>query len=79
MMVAEVGRIDPDNDSPVQSFVGAIRESGRLRDEVSTVDNAETVLGWMATVLGLQAAQGGDVGHYGFREGAERSIPAAAQ
>lgn len=75
-VVAEIGRVAVDNDSPVPSFVLAIRESGRLRDEVSTVDNAETVLGWIATILGLQAAQRGEVGHFGFREGAERSIPA---
>ena len=78
MLVAEVGRVALDNESPTPSFVAEIRESGRLRDEVSTVDNAETILGWMATVLGLESAQRGEVGHYGFREGAERSIPAAA-
>jgi hypothetical protein len=78
-VVAEVGRIDPDNDSPVPSFVNSIRESGRLRDEVSTVDNSETILGWIATVLALQGAQRGEVGHFGFRENAERSIPAVTQ
>jgi hypothetical protein len=78
MLVAEVGRVALDNESPAPSLVADIRESGRLRDEISTVDNAETVLGWMATVLGLQSAQRGDVGHYGFRDGAEGSIPAIA-
>jgi hypothetical protein len=76
LIVAEVGRVTPDDGPTSPSFVSAVRESGRLRDEVSTVDNAETVLGWIATVLGLQAAQRGEVGHFGFREGAERSIPA---
>jgi hypothetical protein len=42
---------------------------------VSTVDNAETFLGWIATVLAMRTALAGDVGHYGFRDGAERSIP----
>jgi hypothetical protein len=59
----------------VPSFITTIRDSGRLRDEVSTVDNAETFLGWMATVLATRAAVDGDVGHYGFRDGAERSVP----
>jgi hypothetical protein len=75
VMVAEVGRIIQDNDSPVPSFVGAIRDSGRLRDEVSTVDNAETILGWVAAILGLEAGRSGLVEHYGFRDGADRSLP----
>lgn len=75
VLVGEVGRIAQGNDSPVPSFVGLIRDSGRLRDEVSTVDNAETVLGWVALVLGLAAADGGSVAHYGFRDGADRAIP----
>lgn len=76
--VAEVGRVLQDNETPVPSFVSSIRNSGRLRDEVSTVDNAETFLGWTASVLAVRSSIAGDVGHYGFREGAERSIPAAA-
>jgi Copper transport outer membrane protein, MctB len=75
VMVAEVGRVLQDNDKPVPSFVSAVRDSGRLRDEVSTVDNAETILGWIAVVLGLEAARSGDVEHYGFREGADRALP----
>jgi hypothetical protein len=78
MIIAEAGRVALDDDATSPSFVGAIRDSGRLRDEVSTVDNAETVLGWIATVLGLQTLREGDVGHYGFRNGAERSIPAVS-
>ena len=76
-VVAEVGRVLQDNETPAPSFVTVIRDSGRLRDEVSTVDNAETFLGWTATVLAVRAALAGDVGHYGFRNGAERSLPPA--
>jgi Copper transport outer membrane protein, MctB len=75
VLVAEVGRIAQGNESPIESFVGAIRDSGRLRDEVITVDNAETILGWVTVVLGLDAAQPGAAQHYGFRDGADRSIP----
>lgn len=75
VLVAEVGRVLQDNDAPVPSYVGVIRDDGRLRDEISTVDNAETILGWVAAVLGLEAAQGGSVDHYGFRAGADRPIP----
>lgn len=74
-LVAEVGRVVQGNEDPVPSFVGAIRDSGRLRDEISTVDNAETILGWIAVVLGLEAAMDGSVEHYGFRDGSDRSIP----
>ena len=74
-VVAEVGRIAQDTTEPVPSFVGAIRDSGRLRDEFTTVDNAETVLGWVAIVLGLQAAETGQIGQYGFRDGADGPIP----
>jgi Copper transport outer membrane protein, MctB len=76
VMVAEIGRVAQDNDAPVPSFVEAIRDSGRLRDEVSTVDNAETILGWVAAVLGLEASRDGSVGHYGYRDGADGAIPA---
>ena len=75
VLVAEIGRVDQDDDTPVPSYVGSIRDDGRLRDEVSTVDNAETILGWVAAVLGLEASQRGAVGHYGFRDGAQRAIP----
>lgn len=73
-MVVEVGRVLQDNETPVPSFVEAIRNDGRLRDEVSSVDNAETILGWIAMVLGLEVALN-DTSHYGFREGSDRPIP----
>jgi len=75
VLVAEVNRVAQDNDAPVPSYVERIRSDGRLRDEVSTVDNAETFLGWIATVLGLEAARDGVVGHYGFRDGADGAVP----
>lgn len=78
VMVAEVGRVLQDNDTPVPSYVATIRDDGRLRDEISTVDNAETILGWVALVLGLEASENGSADHYGFREGADRPIPQRA-
>jgi len=75
-LAAEVGRLDPDGGDPVPSFVGHVRDSGRLRDEISTVDNVETVAGWLAVVLALDPARRG-VGHWGFRGGAEGAIPDA--
>jgi hypothetical protein len=78
VVVGEVGRVLEGNDAPVPSFVSLIRDDGRLRDEVATVDNAETFLGWIAMVLATVDAAAGEVGHFGFREGADRSVPPAA-
>lgn len=76
VLIAEVGRITQDNDSPVPSFVGAIRcTRGRLRDEFSTVDNAETVLGWIAIVLGLDAASAVRSASTASVYGADRAVP----
>lgn len=77
VVVGEVGRVLEGNDTPVPTFVGLIRDDGRLRDEVATVDNAETFLGWIATVLAVVDVAGGEIGHFGFREGADRSLPPA--
>ena len=46
-----------------------------LRDEVATVDNAETILGWIEMILGLETARRGVIEHYGFRDGADRALP----
>ncbi len=77
LVVGEVGRVLEGNETPVPSFVALVREDGRLRDEVATVDNAETFLGWIAIVLATAAMADGEVGHFGFREGADRSVPSA--
>lgn len=77
VLVAEVGRVLAGNETPAPSVVAAIRDDGRLRDEVSTVDNAETFLGWTAAVLALETVDDGEVGHYGFRAGAGAALPVA--
>jgi hypothetical protein len=78
VVVAEVGRVVEGNDIPAPSFVALIRDDGRLRDEVATVDNAETFLGWIAAVLAIGDVARGEIGHFGFRDGADRSLPPAA-
>lgn len=78
VVVAEVGRVLEGNETPVPSFVTLIRNDGRLRDEVATVDNAETFLGWITAVLAIGDVTRGEIGHFGFREGADRSLPPAA-
>jgi hypothetical protein len=59
-------------------FVGAIRSDRRLREQVSTVDDAGMFVGWAATVLALGDLGEGRVGHYGTGDGAERLLPAPA-
>jgi hypothetical protein len=58
-----------------ESLVQIVRSSGRLRDEVSTVDNGEEFTGWAATVLAVRNGIVGDLGHYGYRDGSERLLP----
>ncbi len=77
MLVAvEAGATDPT--LPRGSFVGVVRGDRRLRDRMSTVDDAEGFAGWAATVLALADLQRGKVGHYGVGQGAERLLPAVA-
>jgi hypothetical protein len=64
-----------------ESTWGLVRE---VRDDpdagtgVSTVDQANTVEGQVAIVLGLQRAFAGSTGHYGVGPGASRVIPEPA-
>jgi hypothetical protein len=59
-------------------FVAAVRADGKAAQTVSTVDDAETVPGGIAAVLGLREAIRGRVGHYGFAPGADAVIPQPA-
>jgi hypothetical protein len=66
----------------VWGVVGSLREDERARATVSTVDQAETVPGRAAVVLGLSRAARGRVGHFGTGPGAEdglmpQSVPLA--
>lgn len=76
-VVSEAGLTDAEitDDTPA-SLVQSIRESGRLRDEVSTVDNAEDFPGWAATVLAVRNGIAGELGHFGYRDGSESLLPA---
>jgi hypothetical protein len=59
------------------SFVAAVRNDGRLRSRIATVDDAETFAGWAATVLALADLSADHVGHYGVGKGADGLLPAA--
>jgi hypothetical protein len=73
--VAEAGRVSPTIEQPRRSTVEIVRGDGRLRDEVGTVDNVESALGWIALVLSFEEVGVGGVGHYGFRDGADAALP----
>jgi hypothetical protein len=62
----------------VWGFVAAVRTDGKASQTVATVDDAETVPGGIAAVLGLREALRGRIGHYGFAPGADAVIPQPA-
>jgi hypothetical protein len=65
-----------DAEEPDSELVGMVRADRRLRDRLSTVDDAGIFAGWAATVLALDDLASGRVGHYGTSDGAERLLPA---
>jgi hypothetical protein len=59
-------------------IVQSIRADGEASEVVSTVDQAETVPGQVATALGLDLAASGRAGHWGVQQGAAAVIPEPA-
>jgi hypothetical protein len=57
--------------------VASVRDDAEARNEVSTVDQAETVVGRIAIALALSQAVDGITGHYGLGDGADSVIPAS--
>jgi hypothetical protein len=55
--------------------VASVRDDAEARNEVSTVDQAETVVGRIAIALALSQADEGITGHYGLSDGADSVIP----
>jgi hypothetical protein len=60
-------------------LVPAVREDPEAGTRVATVDQADTVEGRVAVVLGLQRAFAGSTDHYGVGPGASRVIPEPAE
>ena len=56
--------------------VASVRDDAEASNEVSTVDQAETVVGRIAIALALSQANDGITGHYGLSDGADSAIPA---
>ena len=55
--------------------VASVRDDAEARNEVSTVDQAETVVGRIAIALALSQSNEGVTGHYGLSDGADSVIP----
>lgn len=65
---ADVDVVDP--------LVTAVREDGDLAEEVSTVDNLESVSGQVAAAMALAWELDGEAGHYGVGAEASAALPA---
>ena len=59
-------------------LVAAVREDPEAATRVATVDQADTIEGRIAVVLGLERAFQGTTDHYGVGQGATRVIPEPA-
>lgn len=60
-------------------IVASVREDTEASNEVSTVDQAETVVGRIAIALALSQADEGITGHYGLSDGADSVIPSGPE
>lgn len=56
-------------------LVTSVRGDIEARSRVATVDNADTVFGRIAAVLGLEQAIAGSVGHFGIKPGRTAIVP----
>lgn len=72
--LAEARPVRRSDDTP-PSVVERVRDSGRLSDEMSTVDNLEDSPGWIATILAIRNASAGDLGHFGYRGDSDSLLP----
>jgi hypothetical protein len=66
-----------ESSTSLWELVRAIRRDVAARAVTSTVDNAETIIGRVAVVMGLDRAQEGTLGHFGVLAGRTALIPAA--
>lgn len=65
-----------ETEETVYPFVPLLRANGDLGDRIVTVDNADTVPGRLALVLGLRRLlETGEGGHYGVKDGAPSLLP----
>ena len=60
-------------------LLSLVRGSSTDRNALSTVDNADTPFGQVATILALAGASKGQLGQYGTQNGADALFPAPAR
>jgi hypothetical protein len=60
-------------------LVGAVRNDQEANSVLTTVDQAESLFGRVAVVLGLEGSEEGIVGHYGIGPDAQSIIPETEQ
>lgn len=66
-----------ETEETVYTFVPLLRADGAIADRIVTVDNADTIPGRLAVVLGLRRLlETGEGGHYGVKDGASSLLPA---
>jgi hypothetical protein len=71
--------VGAESTTSTWGMTAMLRVDDRAQDAVTTVDNAESITGSIALVLGLEEAENGNAGnHYGIGSGAERIIPEPA-
>jgi hypothetical protein len=68
-----------DAGTATQGGIVALVRGSDVRTHVSTVDNADTAAGQVATVLTLASTQNNQVGHYGTGPGADALFPSPAK
>jgi hypothetical protein len=64
-----------ESSNSTWNFISSVRADPKTESSVATVDDAESVAGGTAVVLGLEEALRGKIGHYGFGPGADAVIP----
>jgi hypothetical protein len=77
LTIASEAELATPRDGAPASLVEAVGRSSRLRDLVSTVDNATLFTGWAATVLAAEVLERtGQIGHFGIT-GSDGLLPEA--
>lgn len=71
--------VGPASSADQDGLVRAVRQDPDRADEISTVDDAGTVMGALTAVLALREQFGGSAGAYGFAEGADAPAPESAE
>ncbi|HVF05865.1 MAG TPA: copper transporter [Frankiaceae bacterium] len=70
--------VAPTGGSVAGTQLETVRADDVLKENVSSVDDVDTIFGQTALVLALRAARAGDVGHYGNGVGADAPVPTPA-